>query len=294
VSLVRPSPPHPPPDAALAGTVCELWRYPVKSMLGEQCPELKITTAGVVGDRAWALRELETGRIASAKKHPRLLEFRARYETEPGPGAPGRVRIEQPGERAFFADDGDASERLSFILGTPLRLENRPHPSEKTSIDRTNVFGDVPVSQLKPDWTPETMPDHFQLMASSFKEIGPLFVVTSGSIQHLRDLQGGTASIDRRRFRPNIYIDSGPSAGRFVEDGWLGCTLLVGEEVQLSGLEPTVWCVTSTLAQEDLPRDLSVLRTAAQHHKGCLGVYASVASEGEVEVGSPVSLAVSD
>jgi uncharacterized protein len=294
VSLVRPSPPHPPPDAALAGTVCELWRYPVKSMLGEQSPELKITTAGVVGDRAWALRELETGRIASAKKHPRLLEFRAGYETEPGPGAPGRVRIEPPGELAFFADDGDASERLSSILGMPLRLENRPYPSEKTSIDRTNVFGDVPVSQLKPDWTPETMPDHFQLMASSFKEIGPLFVVTSGSIQHLRDLQGGTARIDRRRFRPNIYIDSGPSAGRFVEDGWLGCTLLVGEEVRLSGLEPTVWCVTSTLAQEDLPRDLSVLRTAAQHHKGCLGVYASVASEGEVQLGNPVSLAVSD
>jgi uncharacterized protein YcbX len=263
-------------------------------MLGEQAPELTLTAAGVVGDRAWALRELETGRIASAKKHPRLLEFRARYETEPGPGSSGRVRIEPTHGPHFFADDSDASERLSSILGTPLRLENRPSASEKTSIDRTNVFGDVPVSQLKPDWTPETMPDYFQLMASSFKELGPLFVVTSGSIQHLRELQGGTAIIDRRRFRPNIYIDSGPSVGRFVEDGWLGRSLVVGEDVRLTGLEPTLWCVTSTLGQEDLPRDLSVLRTVAQHHKGCLGVYASVASEGHVQLGSRVSVAVSD
>jgi uncharacterized protein YcbX len=293
VSLVRTSPPHSGLGAAVAGTVCELWRYPVKSMLGEQSAELTITTAGVVGDRAWALREIESGRIASAKKHPRLLEFRARYDTEPRQSSSGRVVIEPPRGPHFFADDHDASERLSSILGMPMRLENRPSPNEKTSIDRTNVFGDVPVSQLKPDWTPETMPDHFQLMASSFKEIGPLFVVTSGSIDHLRELQGGTALIDRRRFRPNIYIDSGPSVGRFVEDDWLGCSLLVGEHVQLTGLEPTLWCVTSTLAQEDLPRDLSVLRTAAQHHKGCLGVYASVASEGQVQVGSRVSVALS-
>jgi uncharacterized protein YcbX len=293
VSLVRTSPTHSGLGAAVTGTVCELWRYPVKSMLGEQSAELTITTAGVVGDRAWALREIESGRIASAKKHPRLLEFRARYDTEPRQSSSGRVVIEPPRGPHFFADDHDASERLSSILGMPMRLENRPSPNEKTSIDRTNVFGDVPVSQLKPDWTPETMPDHFQLMASSFKEIGPLFVVTSGSIDHLRELQGGTALIDRRRFRPNIYIDSGPSVGRFVEDDWLGCSLLVGEHVQLTGLEPTLWCVTSTLAQEDLPRDLSVLRTAAQHHKGCLGVYASVASEGQVQVGSRVSVALS-
>jgi uncharacterized protein YcbX len=293
VSLVRTSPTHSGLGAAVAGTVCELWRYPVKSMLGEQSAELTITTAGVVGDRAWALREIESGRIASAKKHPRLLEFRARYDTEPRQSSSGRVVIEPPRGPHFFADDHDASERLSSILGMPMRLENRPSPNEKTSIDRTNVFGDVPVSQLKPDWTPETMPDHFQLMASSFKEIGPLFVVTSGSIDHLRELQGGTALIDRRRFRPNIYIDSGPSVGRFVEDDWLGCSLLVGEHVQLTGLEPTLWCVTSTLAQEDLPRDLSVLRTAAKHHKGCLGVYASVASEGQVQVGSRVSVALS-
>ena len=59
----------------LVGRVAELWRYPVKSMLGEQRRRLSVTESGILGDRAWALRDPATGRIASAKKHPRLLEF---------------------------------------------------------------------------------------------------------------------------------------------------------------------------------------------------------------------------
>jgi uncharacterized protein YcbX len=279
-----------PPGSSI-GRVAELWRYPVKSMLGEQCESVAITAAGVLGDRAWALREIDTGRIVSAKKYPQLLEFRAVYEAEPAAGVAGCVRIDPPEGGSVYADHPDASRRLSSILGLPLRLERHPRPSEKTTIDRANVFGDVPVSDIKPEWTPDTMPDHFQLMSSSFKEIGALFLVTSGSIEHLRKLQGGTARIDRRRFRPNIYVES-ESAGEFVEDGWLGSDLCVGEQVQLTELSPTLWCVTSTLAQEELPRDLSILRTAAQHHKGCLGVYASVASDGRVDVGSRISTAL--
>jgi MOSC domain-containing protein YiiM len=39
-----------------------------------------------------------------------------------------------------------------------------------------------------------------------------------------------------------------------------------------------------------LPRDLSILRTAAQHHKGCLGVYASVSKAGIVRVDDTITL----
>jgi hypothetical protein len=78
--------------------------------------------------------------------------------------------------------------------------------------------------------------------------------------------------------------------GGFVEDGWLGKTLMLGEQVELDQFQPTLWCVTSTLAQEDLPRDLSILRTAAQYHRGCLGVYASVRRAGTVRVGDTITL----
>ena len=133
------------------------------------------------------------------------------------------------------------------------------------------------------------MPDYFELKGGSFFEIGAVFVLASGSIKHAA-LQGGTALIDRRRFRLNLYVETGSGPERFVEDEWLGLALAVGDTLVLDEFQPTLWCVTSTLAQEELPRDHSILRTAAQHHKGCLGVYASVRSPGLVRVGDPVVL----
>jgi uncharacterized protein YcbX len=271
------------------GTVSELWRYPVKSMRGTQVPQLAITANGAVGDRAWALRDPTNGRIASAKRFPRLLEFRAAYETEPTVDRPGRVRIELPGGKEVYANDPGVSELISEVLGRALWLMDMAGPDEKTGIVRDSVFCDVPVAQMKPEWTPATMPDYFQLKGGTFFEIGAVFVLASGTVEHLRALQGGTALIDRRRFRPNLYLDTGPTP-RFVEDEWIGHDLAVGPAVVLTGFQPTLWCVTSTLPQEELPRDPSVLRTAARHHDGCLGVYADVSSWGEVHVGDPVAL----
>jgi uncharacterized protein len=272
------------------GRVAELWRYPVKSMLGERRDQLPIATRGALGDRAWALRESATGRIASAKRFPQLLAFHAGYEVEPTFAAPGRIQISLPDGRTIRPDDPDASAIISDLLGHALRLENQPSYDEKTGIDRSTVFGDVPVSMMKPEWTTESMPDHFQLMKGTFFEIGAVFLLASGSIDHLRKLQGGTAKIDRRRFRPNIYIESEAEWGGFVEDSWLGGALNIGGAVRFEGFQPTVWCVTSTLPQQDLPRDLSILRTTAQHHRGCLGVYATVTSSGLLRVGDAAYL----
>ena len=277
----------------LVGTIKELWRYPVKSMLGGTVGELLVTEHGGLGDRAWALRDQRNGRIVSAKRVPRLLEFRATYEVEPTPESAGVVRIETPEGDTLYPGQDDASARISSILGRPVVLDNFAHPDEKTSIDRNTVFGDVPVSQMKPGWTPKTMPDYFQLKSGSFLEIGAVFVLASGSVEHLRILQGRTALIDRRRFRPNLYIDTGQVSVRFVEDDWLGGKLAIGDLVVLNEFAPTLWCVGSTLAQEELPRDRSILRTIARGHQGCLGVYGSVASTGLVRVGDPVVLTAS-
>jgi uncharacterized protein YcbX len=272
------------------GVIDTLWRYPVKSMLGERRPEVELTVAGVVGDRAWALRETSTGRIASAKRFPRLLEFQGSYETEPTRRVQGRVRIDLPSGRVIHADDANASDEISAALGVPVRLESRPRSYERTGIDRETVFGGVPVGIMKPDWTPATMPDFFELKTGTFMEIGAVFLLASGSVELLRALQGGTATIDQRRFRPNIYVDSGPSDGVFVEDDWVGRDVKLGADVTCSELAPTLWCVTSTLAVGELPRDPSILRTIAHEHRGCLGVYASVASPGSLRVGDPVSI----
>jgi MOSC domain-containing protein len=274
----------------LVGTVSELWRYPVKSMLGEQRQSLLITERGIVGDRAWALRDRATGRIASAKKHPRLLEFQAAYDVEPTVETPGRIRIEAPDGRSFSPEDDGASSLVSEIVGYEVRFDNRPGDDEKTTIDRETVFGDVPVSSLKPDWTPERMPDYFQLASGSFLEIGAVYLLTSGSVDYLRALRGKDGVVDRLRFRPNIYIESTASGSGFIEDSWLGSSLAIGDEVACRDFERTLWCVTSTLAQKSIPRDLGILRTLAEHHEGCLGVYATVSSPGVVRTGDKVVL----
>jgi uncharacterized protein YcbX len=273
-----------------AGRVAELWRYPVKSMLGERRSQMPITQRGALGDRAWALREIATGRIASAKRFPRLLALHAWYEVDPTFAAAGRILIGLPDGGTICPDDSQASAIISDFLQHSVRLENQPAGDEKTGIDRTTVFGDVPVSQMKPEWTPESMPDYFQLMTGTFFEIGAVYLLASGSVDHLSKLQGGTAQIDRRRFRPNIYIESPAGCGGFVEDSWLGGALDIGGTVRVENFQPTVWCVTSTLAQQDLPRDLSILRTTAQHHRGCLGVYATVTRPGLLQVGDAAYL----
>lgn len=272
------------------GTVGNLWRYPVKSMLGERLEEVLLTTSGVIGDRAWALRDTRTARIASAKKYPILLSFRAHYDVQPTADEPGSVVIEMPDGRVAPPEDPETSEQISRILQIPVRLESKARELERTSIVRETVFGDVPVSKFKPEWTPETMPDFFQLKQGSFFEIGSIFILTSGSIKHLRACQGGTALIDQRRFRPNIYVESNAGIDGFVEDAWIGGTLKIGESASLDDFAGTVWCVTSTLPQEELPRDLSILRTIARDHNGCLGVYANVRSNGTIRVGQPIVL----
>jgi len=88
-------------------------------------------------------------------------------------------------------------------------------------------------------------------------------------------LQPG-AAIDRRRFRPNLNVETGAEWTGFVEDAWLGGTLAVGATLRIDGMQPALGCVTTTLAQGDLLRDLGLLRTSAKHHRGCLGVFGAV------------------
>jgi uncharacterized protein len=124
-----------PETGKVVGSVAELWRYPVKSRRGGTVSQLFITDRGSLGDRAWALRDPTNGRIASAKRFPQLLEFRATYEVEPTMTTPGRVRIEASDGQTVYADEPRASKLISKVLGRRLRLENHPRGDEKTGID---------------------------------------------------------------------------------------------------------------------------------------------------------------
>ena len=68
------------------GSLVTLWRYPVKSMMGEELNAAEVTEAGLLGDRAYALLDSSDGKVASAKnprKWPLLFEFRTALFQQP-------------------------------------------------------------------------------------------------------------------------------------------------------------------------------------------------------------------
>ncbi|HVC43218.1 MAG TPA: MOSC N-terminal beta barrel domain-containing protein [Candidatus Binataceae bacterium] len=274
------------------GVVKELYRYPVKSMLGESVDELAIGPGGALGDRAWALRETAGGRIVSAKKIARLFEYRSRYDRAPIANGDAPVTIILPDGRTLHPDDADAATVLSTALGFDVTLERAvAGRHSRAMIDPDTIFGDVAIEEVMPGLTRATMPDSFALLRGSFFDSATIHVLTTGTIAHLRRLAGDDAQADARRFRPNIVVHTAPEATGFVEDGWLGKTLEAGAEVTIVAMQPALRCVMTTHRQDGLPRDLRILRAAAQHHRATLGVFAAIGAPGIVRVGDPVRLA---
>lgn len=190
------------------GIVQALYRYPLKSMQGERLREVDIDAQGVIGDRAYALREAN-GRVMTAKKWPTLLDFAAHYEAPPTRNALAPLVITLPDGRTILAEDPDASAVFSAVLGHPVVLERaQGDQHHRAAIDPAMVFGDVPVESLKPEFTAATLPDSFALPPGTFFDAASIHVLASGTLAHLRTLIGGDAPVDARRFRPNIVIET--------------------------------------------------------------------------------------
>ena len=83
-----------------------------------------------------------------------------------------------------------------------------------------------------------------------------------------------------------------PASGEkgFVENAWIGHALCIGGEVRLNIAGPCPRCVMTTLPQGDLPKDPGILRTAAQHNRVNVGVYANVVRGGSIRRGDPARL----
>src|SRR5215207_6303718 len=103
------------------GSVVGLWRYPVKSMLGEELNASQVGRRGLLGDRAYAIVDPETGKVASAKhpkKWPHLFDCRAAFVEPPGSGEElPAVRVTLPDGRITRSDDGDFDDAISAMLG---------------------------------------------------------------------------------------------------------------------------------------------------------------------------------
>ena len=268
----------------IAGSVVSLWRYPVKSMMGEELNASVITERGLFGDRAYAIIDPTTSKVASAKyprKWRKLFDCRAAYVEPPTAGAKlPSVWITLPDGRVVTSDQDDIDRILSDVLGREVMLRI-PAP---TNVSLEEYWPDIEGLAHREMVTDEAMPP------GTFFDLAVIHVLTTSTIDRLRELyQRGRFEV--RRFRPNIVVEATSGEKDFVEDAWVGHTLDIGEKVRLAVTGPCPRCVMITMPQGDLPADPGILRTVAQHNQANLGVYAAVLSGGTIHRGDPVTLA---
>ena len=278
------------------GSIVSPWRYPVKSMMGEELNAAVVDERGLLGDRAYAVLDCSDGKVASAKnprKWPRMFDFRAGFTGPVPPGAPTPpVQITLPDGCLVTSAQADVDQVLSGAFGREVTLE-RANQHQAPAIESTypNPWA-TRAEEYWPDMEGldyrETVTD-FELPEGTFFDCAVVHLLTTATLDRLRELypQG---RFEVRRFRPNIVVSLGDGAAGFVEDAWIGRTVRIGDDVRLGATGPCPRCVMTTLAQGDLSKDSGILRTAAQHNQVNVGVYAAVLRGGEIHRGNAVSV----
>ena len=245
-----------------------LWRYPVKSMLGERVDALEVREAEIVGDRAWALLD-ENGRALSAKTVPQMLFAQAALRDDV-------VCITLPEGQEVIAGEQSADSVLSDWLERSVRLvEAEPGVQCRYEVHIDATDNDSPV--ITADGPEGTFRDSRH----------PVHLLTTASLRAAAETHP-EGQWDARRFRPNLLIDTDGEG--FVEDEWVGSHIAVGEVV-FEIRKRCMRCTIPNRPQPGLSADVGIARSLARHHGLDLGVYAGVVTAGTIRVGDEVRLA---
>lgn len=263
------------------GKVVSIWRYPVKSMIGEELNSSYVTERGLIGDRVYALIDQQTGKVASAKnpgKWGKLFDFHAAFIDSPqtAENIPP-VRITLPDGSQIFSNHGEIDRTLSKVLSREVRVMNSS--LEKPSYEE--YWPDIEGLAQRETVTDEAMPPQ------TFFDIAVIHLLTTSTIDRLRELYP-EGRFEVRRFRPNIVVESASEEKDFIENSWVNMKLRIGEEIELKVIGPCTRCVMTTLPQGDLPKDLGILRAVAKYNQVHAGVYASVHRGGTIHRGDNI------
>jgi uncharacterized protein YcbX len=291
----------------VVGTISQLWRFPVKSMLGERPDSVEVNEHGVVGDRAYALVDTDTGKVVSAKNPrlwPQMFQCRASFVETPSVGeSTPPVRITLPDGSSVRSDDPDVDATLSDLFGRPVALATSA-PDDFTIDDyHPDVDG------LGPGRQADTVTDQklgaaffadaglpSAVPAGAFFDLFPLSLLTTSTLAQLSSAKPDSR-FDARRFRMNLIVATTETG--FVENGWLGRQLTIGDGTAVAVMIPDPRCVMTTLPQDDLPKDNAILQTIARQNRidvagtglfPCAGVYAVVTANGTISRGDRVTL----
>lgn len=283
----------------IVGTVAGLWRYPVKSMGGEELTSSHLDLRALHADRLWAVRDLELEAVTTARRLPVLLGCTARFLREPAPGVgPGDVCdvvITFPdGTEITSIDRERLNARLSELTGKQVALAPLPPLHDKAAYrgvlasknDLRRQF-DLDDDEPLPDLSmfPLRKLAQLAIYATPIGTFADAYAVHLLTTSSLRAMAAHGGDFDVRRFRPNILIDSPPDG--LVEQRWMGGTLGIGD----AGIRveiPTVRCSIPMREQPGLSADPAVPRAVSRHGDRCLGVYGDIIDVGTVRTGDPV------
>lgn len=291
------------------GTVVEIWRYPVKSLGGENVSAAQVSAAGLAGDRHWAVIDGEAREIRTAKRWPELLGYRARYVegSQPTPGdyaaAVAPVQIVAPDGRALHSADADCDATLSAWLQRPVRLSRRPPAADRDHYRLARARTAASTAAEMALQAGEPAPDFSAMSATAAELMGsladhatppgsyvdayPLHLMSRNALDWLRGRTG--LDIDVRRFRPNLLIDIQDRGDEPAEDDWVDWRLAIGE-VRLRIDSRTVRCGMPSRAQPQfgLAAQPTLTRSLVDHCQRQLGVNVIVEQPGLIRAGDPI------
>jgi len=258
---------------SIIGKVESLWRYPVKSMRGEELDEAFAGFSGIYGDRLFAFRSSASPigfPYLTAREQRRLLQYRPRFRYPDKAARPiNLTEAESMGANPLSADltelmvDVETPDGKTIAIDDPVLID-----MVRTDIDQKH--------QLK-------------LMRSerAMTDCRPVSIFSLQSARQLAEETG--TSIDKRRFRANVYVDLSSVEG-FAENEFVGRSLRIGPKVMVRVLERDPRCVMITLDPDTAEKTPAILKKVAQAHDGMAGVYGAVLVEGMLHKGDPVEV----
>jgi uncharacterized protein YcbX len=260
-------------DSTTVATVRSLWRYPVKSMAGEEIAEAFVGFSGVYGDRCYAFRDADARKgfpYLNANVQQQMLLYRPRFRHPERAAAPPNMAEAQaiaPGVTYANAGPGDLDLEVVTPRGEVVPIDD---PGLIESL-REGLRGEHSLTLVRSD--------------RALTDCRPVSLI---SIQTIRQLEGELGvAVDKRRFRANVYLDLAAGVG-FGEDGWVGRRLRIGPRAVVAVLERDPRCKLISLDPETGVHDPEVLRKVAQAHEAQAGVYCAALVEGMVAKGDSV------
>ena len=245
--------------------IAEVWRYPVKSMLGEKLDQAEVKPGGIQGDRQWAVVDAKTGVSLSAKRYAELLSCRAWTSDR-------EVMIALPDGSELPVDSTEAANGLSALLERKVITRS----AESTQTIRHEFPTAITEGEGEPFlWEPGT---------EAFFDRAPLHLLTTATLSELRRLQPDSV-FHHARFRPNFVVDTDETG--FVENDWVNKELILGA-VKCQVIDHKPRCVMVTRHQGDLPKDIAVIRTILKNNGGNAGVELRALQAGTIRSGDEV------